>query len=213
MKKILFSFSSGSYFLLINISVNGSGQFVGVTKMVSEVNFTEKFAQWTQEGKWMGKFKVEWLYIKDIPNREFKSIIVPTNENKPVTNTRDAQEVPYAQGMTMLKIFNGYTSDVCLLHEFEHYDNEELKRKETKVPSVESFGKINYDASGRGRRYQGRRGSGRGRGRRGQDSGRESHEAAKGEASTKPVATSAAPVAGPIVAQATGSAPVKATNA
>ena len=60
--------------LLLLFSVNGSKQFVGVAKMTSEVNFTEKFALWDQDGKWLGKFKVEWIFIKDIPNREFKSI-------------------------------------------------------------------------------------------------------------------------------------------
>ncbi len=145
--------------------MNGSGQFIGVAKMISEVNFTEKFAQWLQDGKWMGKFKVEWVFIKDIPNREFKSIIVPTNENKPVTNMRDAQEVPYAQGMTMLKTFRSYNADSCVLDEFEHYDNDETRRKESRVSgAVEPFGKINYEGSQRGR---GRgRGRARGRGRR-----------------------------------------------
>jgi len=147
--------------------------------MISEVNFTEKFAHWLQEGKWMGKFKVEWTFIRDIPNREFKSILIPTNENKPVTNTRDAQEIPCAQGMAMLKIFRSYNHESSLLDEFEHYDNDELKRKEAKVPSVEPFGKINYESSGRGR---GRgRSRARGRGRRPQQGTREAIEDVKAE--------------------------------
>ncbi len=158
--------------------------------MISDVNFTEKFAQWLQEGKWMGKFKVEWVFIKDIPNREFKSIIVPTNENKPVTNMRDAQEVPYAQGMTMLKIFRGYNADACVLDEFEHYDNEESRRKETKAPAaVESFGKVNYDSASRGR---GRgRSRGRGRGRRPVESGHPSEPVKADKPAAAP--TAAAP--------------------
>jgi len=147
--------------LFLFFSVNGSGQFVGVAKMMSDVNFSEKASHWLQDGKWLGKFKVEWVFIKDIPNREFKSIIVPTNENKPVTNTRDAQEIPFPQGMATLKIFRTYAHEASLLDEFEHYDNDEIKRKEAKAHNVESFGKINYDA-GRGK-AKGRRG-GRGRG-------------------------------------------------
>ncbi len=164
--------------LFLFFSVNGSGQFVGVAKMTSEVNFTEKFAHWLQEGKWMGKFKVEWVFVKDIPNREFKSILVPTNDNKPVTNTRDAQEVPFAQGMAMLKIFRSFNPEATLLDEFEHYDNDEMKRKEAKAHNVESFGKFNYEASrGRGK---GGKGRGRGRGsRRPQEGEREAPEVVK----------------------------------
>ena len=168
--------------LFLLFGVNGSGQFVGVAKMTSEVSFTEKVSYWLQEGKWMGKFKVEWVFIKDIPNRELKSILVPTNENKPVTNTRDAQEVPLAQGMAVLKIFRSYNPEATILDEFEHYDNDEIKRKEAKAHNVESFGKINYDA---GRSRGKGKGRARGRGRRPQEGDREVAEPAKEAA--KPV--------------------------
>ena len=141
--------------------------------MISEVNFTDKTSYWVQDGKWTGKFKVEWLFIKDIPNREFKSILIPTNENKPVTNTRDAQEIPYAQGMTMLSYFKKFNHDSSVLDEFEQYDKEESDKKAKKGPAVESFAKIGTESSGRGRYRQGR-GRGRGRGRRGAPEG--SHE-------------------------------------
>eukprot|EP00826_Nyctotherus_ovalis_P048606 TRINITY_DN5745_c0_g1_i26.p1 TRINITY_DN5745_c0_g1~~TRINITY_DN5745_c0_g1_i26.p1 ORF type:complete len:258 (+),score=79.29 TRINITY_DN5745_c0_g1_i26:128-901(+) len=78
--------------LFLFFSVNGSKQFVGVAKMASEVDFKEGFAHWQQDRKWTGKFKVEWIFIKDIPNKEFKPIIVPSNENKSVTNMKDAQD-------------------------------------------------------------------------------------------------------------------------
>jgi len=141
-------------------SVNGSRQFVGIARMTSEVNFTDKCNHWVQDEKWMGKFKLEWIFIKDIPNREFRHIIIPSNENKPVTNMRDAQEVPYEQGMTVFRVFKNYKADTSVLDEFEHYDNDEAKRKKAKV--AESFGRITTDNPRR-------RGKGRARGRRPQE--------------------------------------------
>lgn len=151
--------------LFLLFSVNGSRQFVGVAKMTSEVNFTERFAHWEQDGKWIGKFKIEWIFIKDIPNREFKTIIIP-EENKPVTNTKDAQEIPIDQGIEMLKIFKEYKEDYNMLDAFEQYDIDERKRNESKGHKQESFAEIPYDSDrekgrhrrGRGRGYKSRRG-------------------------------------------------------
>ncbi len=134
-------------------SVNGSGQFIAVGKMASPVSFTEKLAHWDLKGKWLGKFKVEWVFIKDIKNKEFRSIVVP-GENKPVTNLRDAQEVPFEQGMKMLRLFKEHKYESSLLDEFEYYDNDELQRKE----EAEVTGRGKVSAAGRGKR----RGRGRG---------------------------------------------------
>ena len=130
--------------------------------MVSGVSFEEKLAHWAQSGKWSGVFKVEWVFVKDVPNREFKSIIIASNEMKPVTNSRDTQEVPFAEGLLMLNIFKKYRPASSLLDEFELYDTDERKRKEA-VP--ESFGRVVSDrprARARGSRSRGRP---RGRGR------------------------------------------------
>eukprot|EP00826_Nyctotherus_ovalis_P048607 TRINITY_DN5745_c0_g1_i28.p1 TRINITY_DN5745_c0_g1~~TRINITY_DN5745_c0_g1_i28.p1 ORF type:complete len:242 (+),score=64.21 TRINITY_DN5745_c0_g1_i28:264-989(+) len=105
--------------LFLFFSVNGSKQFVGVAKMASEVDFKEGFAHWQQDRKWTGKFKVEWIFIKDIPNKEFKPIIVPSNENKSVTNMKDAQEIPFESGIKMLEIFKSYEAELSLLDGFE----------------------------------------------------------------------------------------------
>lgn len=145
--------------IFLFFSVNGSGQFVGACKMISEVSFKDKCPHWSQSEKWVGKFKVEWIYIKDIPNKAFKSITVPTNDYKPVSNSRDTQEIPLAEGMKVLKVFATYKHELSLLDEFETYDNKEREKKESKtVP--ESFGKLSVDPS-RGTK---RRGRGRGRG-------------------------------------------------
>lgn len=137
-------------------SVNGSGQFVGVCKMTSEVTFGDKLHHWAQTEKWPGKFKVEWIFIKDLPNKELKHIIIPSNENKPVTNSRDTQEIPLDSGKMMLEIFKAKKQESSLLDEFESYDVEERKKKESKV-SGESFGKVVHDnPKGQHRRGRGK---------------------------------------------------------
>lgn len=55
-------------------SCNGSGRYIGVARMLSEVNETKEFNYWTQDSKWQGLFDVEWVFIKDIPFKSFKMI-------------------------------------------------------------------------------------------------------------------------------------------
>ena len=72
--------------------VNTSGQFVGLSEMVGRVDFN-KTVEYCQQDKWTGCFLVKWHIVKDIPNSSLKHIILEYNENKPVTNSRDKQEV------------------------------------------------------------------------------------------------------------------------
>ena len=60
--------------------------------MVGPVDFDRDMDFWQQD-KWSGSFLVKWHFIKDIPNSSFRHIILENNENKPVTNSRDTQEV------------------------------------------------------------------------------------------------------------------------
>ncbi|OAY85163.1 YTH domain-containing family protein 1 [Ananas comosus] len=69
-----------------------SGQFVGLAKMVGPVDFNKNLEYWQQE-KWNGCFPVKWHMVKDVPNSVLKHIILENNDNKPVTNSRDTQEV------------------------------------------------------------------------------------------------------------------------
>eukprot|EP00854_Cymbomonas_tetramitiformis_P010971 gene10971-12977_t len=72
--------------------------------MVSEVDLS-KTAEYWQQNKWAGLFSVEWLIIKDIPNSQLRHIILENNDNKPVTNSRDTQEINSPQGALMLNQF------------------------------------------------------------------------------------------------------------
>lgn len=79
-------------------SVNGSGHFCGMAQMVSAVDYNSNSSVWSQD-KWKGQFKVRWIYVKDVPNVQLRHIRLENNENKPVTNSRDTQEVPHAKGL------------------------------------------------------------------------------------------------------------------
>lgn len=74
------------------MKVNASGQFCGVAEMIGHVDFHKDMDFWQQD-KWSGSFPVKWHIVKDVPNSNFRHIILENNENKPVTNSRDTQEV------------------------------------------------------------------------------------------------------------------------
>lgn len=60
--------------------------------MIGRVDFNESMDFWQQD-KWNGYFPVKWHIIKDVPNPQLRHIILENNDNKPVTNSRDTQEV------------------------------------------------------------------------------------------------------------------------
>lgn len=105
-------------------SVNASGQFCGVAEMTGPVDFQRDMDFWQQD-KWSGSFPVKWHIIKDLPNPNFRHIILENNENKPVTNSRDTQEICYKKGLEMLQIFKNYTSKTSLLDDFMYYENRQ----------------------------------------------------------------------------------------
>ena len=49
--------------------------------------------------KWNDNFPVKWHIVKDVPNSLLKYITLENNENKPVTNNRDTQEVIYQKNV------------------------------------------------------------------------------------------------------------------
>ncbi|KAL6976962.1 hypothetical protein U1Q18_025750 [Sarracenia purpurea var. burkii] len=110
--------------IFLLFSVNTSGQFVGVAEMVGPVDFQKNFEYWQQD-KWNGCFPVKWHIVKDVSNGLLKHIILENNENKPVTNSRDTQEVKVGQGLQMLKIFKDHSSKTCILDDFGFYEGRQ----------------------------------------------------------------------------------------
>ncbi|KAI3523535.1 hypothetical protein L1887_01732 [Cichorium endivia] len=123
---------SGQSPVFLFFSVNTSGQFVGVAEMVGPVDFNKSLEYWQQD-KWIGCFPVKWHIVKDVPNTLLKHIILENNENKPVTNSRDTQEVKLEQGLQMIKIFKEHTSKQCILDDFEFYEERQKRIQEKKA--------------------------------------------------------------------------------
>ncbi|XP_030640065.1 YTH domain-containing family protein 1 isoform X2 [Chanos chanos] len=126
----------GPVYLLF--SVNGSGHFCGVAEMRSPVDYGTSAGVWAQD-KWKGKFDVDWLFVKDVPNSQLRHIRLENNDNKPVTNSRDTQEVPLEKAKQVLKIIATYKHTTSIFDDFSHYEKrqeeEEVVRKVNPVSS------------------------------------------------------------------------------
>lgn len=116
-------------------SVNGSGHFCGMAQMVSSVDYNSNSSVWSQD-KWKGQFKVRWIYVKDVPNVQLRHIRLENNENKPVTNSRDTQEVPHAKGVQVLRIIHSYRHSTSIFDDFVHYEKRQEEEGNRKQPEV-----------------------------------------------------------------------------
>ncbi|KAJ0982553.1 hypothetical protein J5N97_010808 [Dioscorea zingiberensis] len=118
-------------------SVNTSGQFVGVAEMVGPVDFDKTVDYWQQD-KWNGCFPVKWHVVKDVPNSILKHITLENNDNKPVTNSRDTQEVKLEQGIQVLKLFKEHVSKTSILDDFAFYETRQkaMQEKQLKLQQI-----------------------------------------------------------------------------
>ncbi|XP_062449973.1 YTH domain-containing family protein 2 isoform X1 [Rhea pennata] len=124
----------GPVYLLF--SVNGSGHFCGVAEMKSAVDYNTCAGVWSQD-KWKGRFDVRWIFVKDVPNSQLRHIRLENNENKPVTNSRDTQEVPLEKAKQVLKIIATYKHTTSIFDDFSHY--EKRQEEEENVKKSRSF--------------------------------------------------------------------------
>ena len=128
-------------------SCNGSGRYCGLARMKTPCDENKTFGLWTQDGKWPGLFDVEWLFIKDVPFKEFKNVIITMKDGevKPISNSRDTQEVPFEQAKIMIQKIAEYQNTNTILEHFEFYDmrqdnyerNLEMKNKQIKNKIIE----------------------------------------------------------------------------
>jgi hypothetical protein len=110
-------------------SVNASGKFCAIAEMTSGLDYSTKSSVWNQTDKWTGQFTLRWVFVKDVPNGQFRHIRLANNENKPVTNSRDTQEVPSKQGKEVMKIFMTYALKSSILDDWEYYETSEEQHK------------------------------------------------------------------------------------
>ena len=108
-------------------SVNGSGHFCGMAEMTSAVDYQTSPGVWVQD-KWKGQFKVRWIYVKDVPNSQLRHIRLENNENKPVTNSRDTQEVLPDKGILVLNVIHHYRHTTSIFDDFPHYEKCQQER-------------------------------------------------------------------------------------
>jgi len=109
-------------------SVNGSGHFCGMAEMTSPVDYGASPGVWASD-KWKGQFKVRWVYIKDVPNSQLRHIRLENNENKPVTNSRDTQEVLPDKGVLVLNVMHHYRHTTSIFDDFPHYEQCQEDRR------------------------------------------------------------------------------------
>ncbi|XP_020866781.1 uncharacterized protein LOC9330568 isoform X4 [Arabidopsis lyrata subsp. lyrata] len=128
---------SGGCPVFLFFSINASGQFVGLAEMKGPVDFNKNIEYWQQD-KWTGSFPLKWHIVKDVPNSLLKHITLENNENKPVTNSRDTQEVKLEQGLKVVKIFKEHNSKTCILDDFSFYEARQKTILEKKAKQQQS---------------------------------------------------------------------------
>ncbi|XP_018612268.2 YTH domain-containing family protein 1 [Scleropages formosus] len=140
----------GPVYLLF--SVNGSGHFCGVAEMRSPVDYGTSAGVWAQD-KWKGKFDVNWLFVKDVPNSQLRHIRLENNDNKPVTNSRDTQEVPLEKAKQVLKIIATYKHTTSIFDDFSHYEKrqeeEEVVRKNFEPAPIQNRSRLDQERQNR----------------------------------------------------------------
>lgn len=132
--------AGGTCPVFLFFSVNASGQFCGVAEMVGPVDFVNDAEYWQQD-RWSGQFRVKWHIIKDVPNSRFRHILLENNDNKPVTHSRDSQEVKLEVGIAMLRIFKDHDADTSILDDFSYYDEREKDLQEKRSKEQRDFTK------------------------------------------------------------------------
>ncbi|XP_010888950.2 YTH domain-containing family protein 1 isoform X8 [Esox lucius] len=142
--------AKGPVYLLF--SVNGSGHFCGVAEMRSPVDYGTSAGVWAQD-KWKGKFDVDWLFVKDVPNSQLRHIRLENNDNKPVTNSRDTQEVPLEKAKQVLKIIATYKHTTSIFDDFSHYEKrqeeEEVVRKTYEPAPIQRGSRLDQERQNR----------------------------------------------------------------
>merc|ERR1719435_340023 len=91
---------------------------------MGHVDYDRSSSVWLQD-KRKGQFVVKWIYVKDVPNSQLRHIRLENNENKPVTNSRDTQEVPPEKGRQVLKILHSYKHSTSIFDDFIHYEKRQ----------------------------------------------------------------------------------------
>ncbi|KAI7933554.1 hypothetical protein MJO29_016788 [Puccinia striiformis f. sp. tritici] len=144
------SHESGPIYLLF--SVNASGHFCGMAEMLTAVDYNTTSKVWAQD-KWKGIFKVRWVFVKDVPNNALRHIkLTNTPENKPITSSRDTQEVPHDKGIQVLHIMSSYQSRTTLLQDYAWYEHNESQKSQQQQATESGTGLVSASGNEPGRK-------------------------------------------------------------
>ncbi|KAF6778570.1 hypothetical protein AHF37_01948 [Paragonimus kellicotti] len=116
--------ANNQYPIYLFYSVNGSGHFCGMAEMTSRVDYDTRVRVWAQD-KWQGAFSVRWIFVKDVPNTALRHIRVETNDNKPVTHSRDTTELPLERGRQVMEVLANYSHTLSIFDDFVYYEQRE----------------------------------------------------------------------------------------
>ncbi|CAD8061228.1 unnamed protein product [Paramecium sonneborni] len=122
-------------------SVVRSGQFVGVAKLTSGYK-DESFQYWWEIKKWKGHFNVQWLYVKDVPNKHFEHL--KNSDNVEVTRSRDGVLLSWETGKEMMKIFEDFADKKSILNDFNVIDEREQALRQYKYQMQQSRNQQQY---------------------------------------------------------------------
>ncbi|KAF5341311.1 hypothetical protein D9757_014632 [Collybiopsis confluens] len=90
-------------------SVNASGHFCGMAEMLTPVDYTRSSTVWASD-KWKGVFKVQWIFVRDIPNVNLRHIKLNNTQNE------------------MLRIFHTHPARTSLLQDFAFYELQAMQK-------------------------------------------------------------------------------------
>ncbi|KAH8850031.1 YTH domain-containing family protein isoform 3 [Schistosoma japonicum] len=135
-----FAEANHAYPIYLFFSVNGSGHFCGMAEMVSRVDYNARASVWAQD-KWQGKFSVRWIFVKDVPNTALRHIRIETNDNKPVTHSRDTTELPLERGRQVMEVLATYSHTLSIFDDFFYYDQRERQELTDKTGQTLIFWK------------------------------------------------------------------------
>lgn len=65
--------------------------------------------------------------MKDVPNGELRHIVLENNDFKPVTNSRDTQEVPPEKGRAVFEIIHAHKHKTSIFDDFFHYERKQYE--------------------------------------------------------------------------------------
>lgn len=102
--------------IFLFFSVNASGRFCGVAEMSSDLQDCLDTSLWDDSSKYGSAFRVRWVLVKDLKNAHLKRFLIPENEMKPITKSRDTQEIPFYIGQAVLQLFKSDNTNIkCFL--------------------------------------------------------------------------------------------------